>query len=223
MKSYQLENIDPEDIGDLLVKVENSFNITFADNELSHITTFGELCDHIINKIQLENADDCTTQQAFYKLRQTLITIDSKYNDITPDTSLIDLLPRQKRISTLKQIEKNLGFKLSILRPPYFVSFILGCAFITSLGIMYFNWQIGMALLVFFFVGINLSERLGRELKLRTVKDLVVIMSRENYLNSRKKSDTINKKEIERVLTKWFVEDFDLEPSSLNRDSKIFQ
>ena len=86
---------------------------------------------------------------------------------------------------------------------------------------MYANWQIGLALLAFFFIGINIAERFGRELKLKTVRELVVKMSRENYLSSRKNQDTINKKEIEKLLTQWCTEDFDLDPSSLTRESKL--
>ena len=58
---YQLKNIDPED-EDLLVKVETSFDIKFISDELVPIKTFGQLCDHITNKIQHANSDDCTSQ-----------------------------------------------------------------------------------------------------------------------------------------------------------------
>ena len=56
----ELKNTDPEDIEDLLVKVETSFGISFAENELAHIKTFGELSDHVSDKIQLDKSDDCT-------------------------------------------------------------------------------------------------------------------------------------------------------------------
>ena len=59
MTDYELKNIDPDDISDLLVKVEKSFDIKFGDTELMHISTFGELCDHIANKIQLDNSNAC--------------------------------------------------------------------------------------------------------------------------------------------------------------------
>jgi len=41
MTNYELKNIDSEDIEDLLLKVETSFDIKFLDEELVHITTFG--------------------------------------------------------------------------------------------------------------------------------------------------------------------------------------
>src|SRR5690606_26918969 len=115
MTDYELKNIDPDDISDLLVKVEKSFDIKFGDTELMQILTFGELCDHIANKIQLDNSDDCTSQQAFYKLRDAIsstLQIDNKA--ISINFSLEDLLPRQIRRSRTKKIEEYLGFKLNI-------------------------------------------------------------------------------------------------------------
>ena len=116
MTDYELKDIDSEDTGDLLVKVETSFDIKFIDDELVHITTFGQLCDHIANKIHLDNSDDCTSQQAFYKLRDAIsstLQIDNK--TISTDFLLSDLLPRQSRRARTKKFEKNLGFKLNIL------------------------------------------------------------------------------------------------------------
>jgi len=62
MTDCELQNIDPDDIGDVLVKVEKSFDIKFMGKELMHISTFGELCDHIMDKIQLDHSSDCTNQ-----------------------------------------------------------------------------------------------------------------------------------------------------------------
>src|SRR5690606_561095 len=105
MTDYELKNIDPDDISDLLVKVETSFDIKFVSDELVHITTFGQLCDHIANKIQLDNSDDCTSQQAFYKIRDAIsstLQIDKK--TITTNFSLIDIFPRKNRHLLTKKL-----------------------------------------------------------------------------------------------------------------------
>ena len=78
---YELKNIDSEDLEELLKKVEASFDIKFGAAELANISTFGQLCNHISNKIQLEHFNDCTSQQAFYKLRDSIsstLQIDNK-------------------------------------------------------------------------------------------------------------------------------------------------
>ncbi len=98
MKNVELKNIDPDDVNDLLLKIEASFNIKFQQNELTHAQTFGEICDLIKGKLQLDHTNDCTTQQAFYKLRSAFISVTQVENiKISPETSLAVLLPRKVR------------------------------------------------------------------------------------------------------------------------------
>jgi len=222
MTDYELKNIDPDDISDLLVKVEKSFDIKFGDTELMHISTFGELCDHIANKIQLDNSDDCTSQQAFYKLRDTIsstLQIDNK--SISTNFSLADLLPRQSRRSKINALEKQLGFKLNILRPPQWVTGTLVIILLASLVGLFFYWQIGLSGLVFSIAGFWFANKIGNELDLQTVGQVAEKMTRENYLKSRRNPKTFSKKEIEKVLTDWFSNDLDLDKSKLTREAKF--
>lgn len=222
MIEYELKNCDPEDISDFLVKVETSFDIKFVGDELIHITTFGQLCDHITNKIQLDNSDDCTSQQAFYKLRDAIsstLQIDSK--TISIDFLLIDILPKQNRRSRIKKLEKHLGFKINILRPPHWVIGTLATIFLASLVRLFFNWQIGLSGLLLSVVGLWFANKTGNELDLQTVGEVAEKMTRENYLKSRRNPKTFNKREIEKVLTEWFRYDFDINKSKLTREAKF--
>lgn len=149
MTNLELKDTLIEDIEDLLIKVEQSFNIKFVGDELVNILTFGELCDHIANKVKLEQVDDCTSQQAFYKLREAIsntFNIDSK--SITVDLPLTDILPRKDRRQRIMKLEKHLGFKLNILRPPHLVTWILVLSIITSFVLLFFIWPVGLSVLV---------------------------------------------------------------------------
>ena len=211
MTDYELKNIDSEEIEDWLVKVETSFDITFADSELSHVTTFGELCDHITNKIQLNKVDDCTSQQAFHKLRHAIsLTLEVDNNAILPNQQLANLFPRQNRREKIEQIEQNLGFRLNILRLPYWMTAILFILFLVSLVGLCFYWQIGLLGLVVSISGLFFATKIGNEFDLQTVGQVAQKMTRENYLKSRRNQKTFNKREIEKVLTDWFSEDFNL-------------
>ncbi len=222
MTDYELKNIDPDDISDLLVKVEKSFDIKFGDTELMHILTFGELCDHIANKIQLDNSDDCTSQQAFYKLRDAISsTLQIDNITISTNFSLADILPRQSRRSRTRKLEEQLGFKLNILRPPHWVTGTLIVILLSSLVGLFFNWQIGLLGLAFSIAGLRLASKIGNELDLQTVGQVAEKMTRENYLKSRRNSKTFNKSEIEKVLTDWFSNDLDLDKSKLTREAKF--
>lgn len=222
MADDELENVDPDDISDLLVKVEKSFNMKFGSTELMHIFTFGELCDHIANKIQLEDSNDCTSQQAFYKLRDAMAStfqIDRK--TITTGTTLLGLLPKQSRRSLVKKLEVHLGFKLHILRPPYWASVTLSILLVTSCAALFFNWQIGLAGLVVSNAGLWFAKKFGNILNLQTVGQLAKKMTRESYFKSRRNPNTFNKSEIEKILVDLFSNDLGIDKSKLTREAKL--
>lgn len=220
MKELELKNIDPEDIEDLIGKIENSFDIKFGENELAHIKTFGQLCDYIANKIRLDNVEDCTTQQAFYKLRNALaatLNIDGK--QISPDYLLANLLPRKTRRSGIKKLEKHLGFKVYLLRPPYWVTTSLVVILLVSIIAWFFNWQVGLFGVASSMCGLWLSTIIGNELDLQTVGQLAEKMTRDNYVKSRRNPKSFNKKEIEKILIDSFSIDLDIDKSKLTRDA----
>ncbi len=197
MTDYELNDIDSEDIGDLLVKIEDSFNITFVGKELHYIKTFGQLCDHIANKIPLDNVADCTNQQAFYKLRDafaTVLQMDKKI--ITPQFELNAILPKKSRRSSIKKINKHLGFKLAILRAPNWVKTSLCLLTLISLPILFFSWKIGLLILLFSLLGFRLANEFGNVLNTKTLGDVAEKMARENYLKSRRNPKTFNKNEL---------------------------
>jgi hypothetical protein len=222
LTEYELKNIDLEDIEDLLIKVETSFDIKFVGDELVHITTFGQLCDHITNKIQLDNSDDCTSQQAFYKLRfaiSSTFQIDNK--TISTDSPLANLLPRKSRRSKTKKLESHLGFKINILRPPHWVTRTLAIILLTSLVGLFFNWQLGLLGLMVSIAGLWFANTIGNELDLQTVGQVAEKITRENYVKSRRNPTTFNKKEIEKVLTDWFSTYLNIDKSKLTKDAKF--
>ncbi|MCS4226924.1 hypothetical protein [Sphingobacterium sp. BIGb0165] len=222
MADDELENVDPDDISDLLVKVEKSFDMKFESTELMHIITFGELCDHIANKIQLAHLNDCTSQQAFYKLRDAMASIlQIDYKTIMTSSALLALLPKQSRRSLVKKLEVHLGFKLHILRPPYWASVTLAILLVTSCAALFFNWQIGLAGLAFSNAGLWLAKKFGNILNLQTVGQLAKKMTSESYFKSRRNSSTFNKSEIEKILVDLFSNDLGIDKSKLTREAKL--
>lgn len=222
MLDYTLKNIDPECIEDLLVNVEKSFDIKFVGDELIHITTFGELCDHIINKIKLDHSDDCTSQQAFYKLRGAISSTLQIDNQLLSTNSLLaDILPQQNRRASIKQLESLLGFKLNILSPPFWIICVLLLLSLASFINLFFYWKMGIAGITFSIAGFWLADSMANELDLQTVGQVAEKMARENYLQSRRNPKTFNQKEIEKVLTDWFADKFGLEKEELTREAKL--
>lgn len=218
MTEYEGIIIDAEDIEDFLIKVETSFDIKFVAKELVHIKNFGELCDHITNKIQLENSNDCTSQQAFYKLRDAISTTQNIVpKTIATDNLLADFLPEKSRRTVTKKWENHLGFKLNILQPPLWVMRAVGVVFIGSFVGLFFFWQVGASGLAVSAALLWILNKNGNELTVKTVGQLAEKMSRENYLKSRRNSKTFNKQEIEKILIDWLSHDFNIDKSELPR------
>lgn len=213
-----LKNTDPLDIEDLILKIEKSFGIEFSENELSQ-RTFGELCDYIINKIELKNIDNCTTQQAFYKLREAIsIKLFIEKEKIKPSLNLNEIFPKSNRTENVKKVENYLDFKLNVLEIPNWIIGIQTIIILGSIIVLFIDWKIsfcGILISTLFFL---ISKKIEKDLNVKTVGDLVYKMTKENYVKSRRNQETYNKKEIENLLIDWFSKELYLEKSQLTRE-----
>src|SRR5688572_27287999 len=94
----KLDNYEDDDIFDVVVRLEKSFAIKFDKNAFIDVKTFGDLCDVIESYIKYDNKEDCTKQQAFYKIRVAISEtqlIEKRL--INLDSKLADLFPRRNR------------------------------------------------------------------------------------------------------------------------------
>lgn len=218
--TIELKNIDPEDVGDVLLKVEKSFGFQFGDTELKDVKTFGELCDIILQKVQGENSNDCISQQGFYKLRKAIVkTLQINPNSISFDTSLPEIFPRPHRRKQIALLQKELGFKLNLLQPKGWITTSLILMLLASIVFLFIFWQAGVAGLIFSIAGLKISYKLGKELDLQKIGELAAKISRENYFAVRRDPSTVNKSEIVRTITELFSEDLALDKSLLTREA----
>lgn len=215
--------IDSEDLENMLLKIEDSFDIRFETKELAHVKTYGKFCDAIKDKISLDQSEDCTTQQAFYKLRETITkSTDINRKEITPATTLAEIFPKKTRKNQIKILEMNLGFKLLILRPPYYVTGFLAILLLASFFMLFIYWPYGLIGLGLSIGGFWISNKLGNELGVKTVRDLSNKMTREHYVKSRRNSKTMNKNEFDKILEDWFVDFLGVRKSELTREARLF-
>ena len=118
-------------------------------------------------------------------------------------------------------MENQLGFELQILRAPNWITITLINILLISIVIVFFSGRIGTAGFVFSVFGLWLANKFGKELDSKTVGQVAEKMTRENYLKSRRKPNTFNKTEIEKVLTDCFTEDLGFEKSELTRETEF--
>jgi hypothetical protein len=217
---FELCNIDSEDISDVLTKIEKSFGFKFGENDLAGIKTFGELCDVISAKVNLELADDCTTQQAFSKIRQSIAAVQLVgLNEITLNSELEQLFPKKNRRNKIHQFEEKIGFTLKMLKPKEWIRIICLLLFLGSLVGLFVNWRFGLIGVFLSLIGSWIAERVGKEFAFKTVRDIAKKMARENYLKSRRNANTMNRREIVEKIKELFSHDLDLDPSVLTMDA----
>ena len=221
--TYQLCNVDPDDISDVLVKVEKSFGFKFGETELMGIKTFGELCDIITSKFQGDNSNDCTTQQVFYKVRNAIAAIQLiDKNSISPDTELQDIFPRDERRQKVTELQTELGIPFGILDIKSWQGWTIFVGIIVSLITLFFKWQLALSGLLFFIaVGWIANKFFAKEFKLKTVRQLIEKLVRENYVEVRRSKGTINKHEILTVIVDTFSNDLHIDKAYLTKNAKF--
>jgi hypothetical protein len=219
---FTLENVDPEDIGDVLVKLEKSFGIKFRDEAFREAKTFGDICDVIESHLELPHKEDCTSQQAFYKVRKAIghtLRVDER--TITPATRLNELFPRRNRRRGLRKLQRALGIEFNILDMKDWLMWLIFSGFILSLIALFVDWRIGVSGFVFFYIFARIASLFSKEMEIQTVREFTEKIARENYAAVRCNKGTVNRKEISKTIQGTFGADLGLDKSVLTRDASI--
>ena len=222
MKIYKFDNADLENIEDLIPSIEKMYKINFEENELAELANFDEFCEKIVAKINLENVDNCTTQQAFYKLRKSIVDLGiAEKNELNTETKLKEIFPRKNRRKIVKSLEKNIGFELNLINPPQIISIFLFILILVSIVFLFINFKFAILGIIISVLGFKLAYRFGKEIEMNSIRELVEKITTENYLNVRSDKNTINRKELKNVMTDWFADNLGIEKSELKQSTFI--
>ena len=203
-------NSDIEDVEDVLKKIEISYNIKFHENEMANLKTFGEISNHIISKIKLENDDDCTSQQAFYKLRNAINKVTGiPVKEILPSSELDILFPRKRR-KIFALVERELSLDLKAFCIPNIIALSIFLLALISFITIFFNWKYGLAGIVLSIGFGKLMEKTTTRFSEKTVGELSKSMMYDNYIKSRRSSNSANKNEIKKNLGEMFIKELGL-------------
>jgi acyl carrier protein len=209
--------VESEDIEEILLKIEKSFNIKFTTEGLKNAKTFGDFNTIILSKINVENKNDCTSQQAFYKLRTAILT--EKKIDIKPDTQLADIFPRATRKQDIKTLEARLEMKLDILTPKTLIIRLLTLLVIISIIGLFIRPNLGVAGIIFSIISFELAYKLGIEFPINSVGELSNRMVKMHYSQSRRNPLTANSEEIKAQIATIFEESLGLDKNELLSDT----
>ena len=222
LDNFKLDNIDPEDFGDTLLKLEKSFGIKFVDNPFKDAKTFGDICNIFESEINFTDKNDCTTQQAFYKVRKAIgLTQNLDERSIELQTKLEDIFPRTNRRQNVKHFQQALGFSVDILSMKTWLGWTLAAGFPVSLIAFFFSWQYAVAGLTFFTLLTWTASKFSKELNLSTVRELTEKISREHYSLARRLSGTMNRNEIVKTIQEVFIADQFIDRKNLTKDASL--
>jgi len=210
--------IDPYDLHDFFIGVEKSFGVKLQPQDLPIGLTIKQFCECVARKIPAPQEDNCTTQQAFYKLRDAIaaiLAVDTA--TITPDTPLEQLFATQNRRKYIKQLDQKLGMQLNLLQPPDWLLAVLSLALVISLVGVFFKFRFAYPLILS-YIGLWASKKTARYFDLDTVGQVAEKMTRQHYLQSRRKA-TVNTKEIEKVIASLLITDLGLNEDEIRPEN----
>lgn len=222
LDDIKLDEYESEDIFDIVVKLEKSFAIKFDKDAFLNVKTFGDLCDVVESYIKYDNKEDCTKQQAFYKIRKAISEtqlIDKKL--INLDTKLVDIFPRQNRRRQVKIFQKKLGVNLKFLTYPGWLALIFIIGLLASFIAFFLDWKIAVSGIIFFAIALKIADKLGKDLAVETVRELTEKSAAEHYVEMRSSKLTVNRKEILDTINEAFISGLAIEKEHLTRDAKF--
>jgi hypothetical protein len=219
---YNLENIELQDIEYTIGKLVKSFHITLQPNAFEKIKTFGDICQVFEKNIPYKNEESCTTQQAFYKIRNAMAVsqkIDGK--NIRPSTLLDEIFPRFGRRKKIKAFQKELAIPVNFLTMKTWLLLSIIAGFLISLLAFFFNWKFALTGILSCLIFNWIATKLQQEIELISIGDLAKKIAREHYLQARRNQNTINKREITKVIQCSFIAEYDLKPTDLYQDALL--
>jgi hypothetical protein len=101
------------DLVELVLDVEQSFGISLDDDDVAQIVSVGQFYDLVVRKTSGIRSPNCPTAKAFYRLRQSLVSVPRiARSKIRPSTPMSALLPHWHRLRVWKRLEIDLGLKI---------------------------------------------------------------------------------------------------------------
>jgi hypothetical protein len=216
------DEYDDGDIFDIVVKLEQSFAIKFEKDAFINVKTFGDLCDVFESYIKYDNKEDCTKQQAFYKIRAAISEtqlIDKR--QINLDAKLVDLFPKQNRRRQVEIFKRHLGVNLKFLTYSGWLALMLFVGLLASFIAFFFDWKIAVSGIVFFAIALNIADKFGKDLTIETVRELTEKAVAERYIDMRRYNLTANRNEILDTIKDSFSTGLAIDKELLTRDAKF--
>jgi len=123
------------DTAELVIEVEETFDISIDDRDAERIRTLGDLHRYVFERLALKDrkAQPCPTAAVFYRVRRALMAqgpIDRRR--IRPAARVQDLLPEGGRRDAWSALGRTLGFTVPDLSLPAVIKAVIAANFFMS-------------------------------------------------------------------------------------------
>lgn len=222
MTDKALTQTDQEAILDVIELAERSFGAELSPVYDTRVSTLGDFIDLMHRYTPGESATDCTTQQAFYRLRTSLAIVSGANPDtIRPDTALADLIPLANRRQVVAKLDYELGITTDLLVLKSWLSMALAIILFVSLACLVPGWPYSAIGVCAYGLGVWWSYRTTTTLSVKTVGQLAWKISREHYRAIRRNATTVNHDELESLLFDLFSHELSIPRHQLTRNTLL--
>lgn len=220
------------EIVELIMRVEEEFEIAIEDEEASYISTVGELHLCILTKLGLAGASGCQSSATFYQMRRALMEIaDVSRAAIRPDTPTAPLLPEPNRRAQWKTLSELTGATLPPLERPRVLAKSIGMGGaligVSSLACVFVSPALAASSALtgaVAYVGARKwSDRYATLLPAQcaTVGDLSHAVIKLNYGINLERGPKRSEAEIWEKLREIMVDELDIEPDEITKDAQF--
>jgi hypothetical protein len=126
------------DAVEIVMAVEDAFDIQIEDSEAEKLLTPGQLIDLVMSKVATTNTDICLTHRSFNLLRRFLVRqCGLARKQVKPETTLRAAIPRTQRRLQLQQLSAELAMHShpELERPEWLKALLWGLALLTGLAV----------------------------------------------------------------------------------------
>jgi len=202
-----------DNVNDMLVYIEENFGVKINFYDLSKKYDTDQIIDIIISKIEKEDTNSNTSLQFLQKIQRFVSHLDSCHvKELTPKTKLKDIFPKKVRKRQIRMLQQYIGINIPFFGPHYITISLLSVLFFASIFSLTENLIFIFILLPISILSFYLAFQWGDTLQFNTIQDLTDYVLRYHYIKARENTETVNKKEIRRLLKKYtydFFEDDD--------------
>ena len=205
------------DLVELVLVVEEEFDIIISDGTLENMRTPQDYADYIYDEYQKIDAGRCSSQVGFYKIRKLFIDeFNCKREELKPDTKLEDIFTDNIREewrhlnelldNRLKWYPLKLKAKYHLIA--FFIALIIG--FISQCSIIF--------LVVWIILGLVFRKYMASIAPMDKLSSLIRFTNESNARTKYKTKDEILDKVIE-----ISIEELGLSPSEISASSRYIE